>query len=99
MVLIQPPCFLGSEHGLVDELGLYRAPDTINISLCCKTRELDLHRNVLKAEETLVSEIIRRIDFPHQHDVLDPDTEAAVGVVSWLVGDSHPGLQGSRVVC
>ena len=45
------------------------------------------HGNVLKFEVSLVPKVVRRLGFAHDHDVLNPDTEVAVLVVSGFYCD------------
>ena len=42
------------------------------------------HREMLEAEVALLAEIVRRVHLAHDDDVLDPDSEPTVGVVSGL---------------
>ena len=52
-----------------------------------KLEKTTRHCNVLKFEVSLVPKVVRRLGFAHDHDVLNPDTEVAVLVVSGFYCD------------
>ena len=64
-------------------------------------RAITPHREVLEPEVPLLSEVMRRYNLAHNHDVLDTDAELAVFVVSRLcnVAPSASPLDGSKKSC
>ena len=56
------------------------------------------HGHVFKAQIRLISKTMLRVHFPGHDDVLDPDTEIAVFIVSRLIGQHVPGREGNLAV-
>ena len=46
------------------------------------------HRDMFESQETLPTEIVRRLHLPDEDDILDTDTEAPVCVISGFCNDT-----------
>jgi hypothetical protein len=50
------------------------------------------HGEMFKLEVTFVTKVIPRLGKLYTHDILNPDTEFPICIVSWLVGDNVSSL-------